>query len=233
MNPIDRINDITTALSQYEGDVNILAEHDPTEIARIAIDCEVKPKDMNRLIGAMIYLKHRLVHKKSRYEAFKAAFPERCICNGDNKTDISKYGSFETTVEPGELLSKATINMKAMRLEESPLYKKIYTFMQGSLFITYAVDRLKVLDEALDIALDPMTPLRDKDRYMKLFLDETRKPENAKGMEVNFNLQSNNISIATVEDKMNTIAQALNHATATEIIDVIQKGRDLNDSGEN
>jgi len=105
------------------------------------------------------------------------------------------------------------------------MYLAVYNLLQNNLYVSYAVDRMQVLDEALNIALDPMTPLREKDRYMKLFLEETRKPTNAKAMEFNVNVQNNNISIANVEDRMNSIAQALNHATAAEVIEIVHKGR--------
>jgi hypothetical protein len=179
---------------------------------------------MPKLIGVMIYIRQRLINKLSRVKAFEIAFPERCIADED-KAHIAAAGNYATKAKPGERLSTSAIDIKAKRLENGRIYNAVYTLLQTNMYISYAVDRMKVLDEALHIALDPMTPLRDKDRYMKMFLEETRKPDNAKAMEFNVNVQNNHINLASVEDKMNTIAQALNHASAAEVIEIVHQGK--------
>ena len=225
--PQDRLLVASAALKEYNPDhLEAIDDIDAAQLASISGDFGLKDEDYPRLIGIMIYIRKRLIEKMSRVASFKVAFPDRCIAveEGDDKKSSN---GFAVNVKPGEPISDSTIVVKSKRLESSKLYVHVYQLLQTNLYISYALDRMKVLDEALTISLDEFTPLRDKDRYMKLFLDETRKPENAKGLEVNFNLQNNSVNLVTVEDKMNTIAQALNHATAGEIIDMIhQPGSD-------
>jgi hypothetical protein len=220
MKPTDRLEATANAIKQFnQTALASIDDYSPDELAKIAADNDIKPEQMPRLIGIMIYMRNRLIEKKSRVKSFEIAFPERCVISG-----ITPGNDFDAGKEVGEALSKSAIDIKAKRLESSKMYLQVYQLLQSNLYVSYAVDRIQVLDEALNVALDPMTPLRDKDRYMKLFLDETRKPEKAKEFEMNFNLQSNHINIASVEDKMNTIAQALNHATAAEVIEMVHQG---------
>ena len=221
MTPTDRLEVASSAMKMYnQAQLESIEDFTPAELAKIAADQDIKPTDMPRLIGIMIYMRKRIVDRLSRSKAFEIAFPERCII-----TDIDVDSKFSTDKQVGDKCATSTLQMKARRLEQSPIYLKVYNLLQSNMYVMYAIERIKVVDEALDIALDPMTPLRDKDRYMKLFLDETRKPEKAKEFEMNFNLQSNHINIASVEDKMNTIAQALNHATAAEVIEMVHQGK--------
>jgi len=225
MKPIDRLELATQAIKQYnQNQVETIEDFSVEDLAKLSADQNIKPEQMPKMIGIMIYIRQRLVNKLSRVKAFEIAFPERCVVNED-KSYIADAGKFSAKGKPGEKLSISSIDIKAKRLENGHMYAAVYTLLQTNMYISYAVDRMKVLDEALTVALDPMTPLRDKDRYMKLFLEETRKPDNAKALEFNVNVQNNNISIASVEDRMNTIAQALNHATAAEVIDIVHKGR--------
>ncbi len=217
MTPNDRLTLASNALAQSPDKSDLTVE----EIAHIAADTDIVDKDYPLLVGTIIYIKKRVAEKTGRVPAFKVAFPERCIYTGE------RDGGYASALTPGDELHKTTIDIKAKRLENSALYKKVYLFLQTGLYITYAIDRMKVLDHALDHIFDDHVADRDKTAYMKLFLEETRKPENAKELEVNFNLTQNNVSIATVEDKMNTIAQALNHASAAEVIEMVhQKEQD-------
>jgi len=219
MTPQERLEVATAAIKQYPDTVlDSIDDYSAEDLARIAGDNNVDVKDMPRLVGIMIYIRQRLVEKKSRVESFKIAFPERCIVTGEGSLTFAPSG------DVGEPLGKSSIDTKAKRLENSSLYISIYSLMQTNLYIMYALDRIKVLDEALDIALDHHTPLRDKDRYMKLFLDETRKPKDAVGMEVNFNLTQNNVSIESVESKLSEIATSLKGATAADVIDAVYIG---------
>ena len=231
MTPSERLETSAKIIQEYNASATVKFDDlTPEELAKMTSETEIKPEQMPKLIGIVIYIRKRLIEKQSRFTSFKAAFPERCVANAD-RMDQSKYGNFATALSPGDPLTKSSIEVKAKRLEADSLYLKVYHLMQHNLYISYAVDRMRVLDEALHIALDDRTPLRDKDRYMKLFLEETRKPENAKQLEFNHNLQSNTVNIASVEDKMNSIAQALQHATAAEVIDAVYTTG--NDDGDN
>ena len=197
---------------------------DPNEILQMSGD--LNSKDYTQVIGCVIYLRKRELEKKSRYEAFMAAFPHRAIASGVERS------AFETELKNGDPLSKSTIGVKAKRLETTTLYKQIHGLLSTSLYVAYAVDRLKVLDEVLDMSLDRGVSDRDRHNYMKLFLDETRKPETAKGFELNLNVTSNTVNIASVEDKMNQIAQAMNHASASQVLDMIDMGKLDGDNSE-
>ncbi len=219
----DKLTMATEAVLRAQ-DLETLDHMNAEEVAKIAADTDIKEDEYDLLAGVIIYVKKRVVEQLSRTNSFEAAFPERCIYKG------AEQGAYDTTLQVGDKLHKTTIGIKAKRLEHSSLYKKVYTLLQTGLYISYAVERMKVLDLSLDRIYDERTADRDRAVYMKLFLEETRKPENAKEMEVNFNLTQNNVSIASVEDKMNTIAQALSHASAAEVIDMVHMVKDEDDS---
>jgi TusA-related sulfurtransferase len=216
MKPNERLEIATQVIEARSQDADILNRD---ELARLAADINIKPDDIPTLAGIIVYIRKRLIEKSSRLKAFKAAFPERCVLTGNKSRQYGRYQAADKVV--GDPLDNSTIEIKAKRLENRDMYKQVYALLQTSLNIVYAVDRLRVLEAALDVALDDATPLRDRDRYMKLFLEETRKSENAQQLELNFNLTQNNVSIQSVEEKMNTIAQAMNHATAGEIVEVL------------
>jgi len=228
MTPEKRLEISAKALIEHNPDhIDSIADISAKDLAKISADMNLKEDDFPKIIGVMIYIRKRLVEKVSRAKAFEAAFPERSVATENDKV-CTEFGK---TAKPGERLHTTTLNVKAKRLEASPLYTHVYQLLQLNLYINYAVDRMRILDEAFSISLDPSVPTRDRAQYMKLFLEETRKPENAKGLEVNLNLTQNNVSIKTVEDKMNTIAQAVSHATAGEVIDALYTKGD--DNGDN
>jgi len=88
------------------------------------------------------------------------------------------------------------------------------------LFAKYFLERGQVLDEALKKIFDDEVKDMAKVQYMKLFLEETRKSDEAKGLEVNvhigeeYNEVSNNIAI---------ISKKLEGLPADKIIDLIEK----------
>ncbi len=218
MNPQERLKAAAQAVKLYNpNQLSIIDDYSVNDLARVAADQDISVNDMPKLVGVMIYMRHRLIEKKSRVAAFKIAFPERCVVAQQDTSN----GKFSTEKEIGEQLSTSAIDIKAKRLESSQMYLKVYQLLQTNMYIAYAVDRMKVVEESLSIALDPLTPLRDKDRYMKLFLDETRKPESAKGLEVNFNLTQNNVTLQSVEDKLGEIASKLDGATAADVINAV------------
>ena len=224
MTPKERLQVTSEALAKYNPDsLEVIEDMSVEDIANVAADIDISPIQTSKLIGIMIYIRKRIIEKKSRYDAFSAAFPERCIA-----TESEGSERYERKTAVGEVLTKSTIDMKAKRLESSSMFLHVYELLQTNVYVAYALDRMKVLDKTLDIAMDDATPLRDRDRYIKIFLDETRKPEAAKAMEVNMNLTSNSVNITTVEDKMNTIAQALNHATAAEVIEIVHREKEEN-----
>lgn len=215
MKPNERLQVITTALAEKDPD-NML---DPEEVAAIASDTADKPE---RIVGVMLYVKYRLVHKMSQTKAFEKAFPERSIATVEDASE-----RFSTTTPIGEKLHRSTLKVKAQRLEASKLYKKVFTLLQTSLYVAYATDRLLILDEAFQIAMDNSASLRDRDRYMKLFLDETRKPAEAMKMELHMQVNNNNVTVVDVENKMAKIAEKLDGMSAAKVIDMVH-----NDSRE-
>jgi hypothetical protein len=191
---------------------------EPEELAELIVATEIDEKDAVKLAKIVTFIKQRFVFKKSRREAFREAFPERCVPSGHEGSPHFKAND--------EKLSSSSIDVKAKRLENTPLYKKVLTLLQTNLYISYALSRMEVLDIALDKIKDPYTQDRDKVGYMKVFLEETRKPENVKGMEVNVNLQQNNVSLNVVEEKLSTIADRLVGANADHIIEALNTKAD-------
>jgi len=185
-------------------------EIDPNELATIAADIRLKPGEMRRLAGILVYIRKRMLEKKSQIESFRIAFPERSVG------------------EDGKELKDSTIATKAQRLESMKIYRDTLVLIQAPLHVAYIYDRFRVLDEALKLSLDNSVPTRDRYNYMKLFLDETRKPDEAKGMEVNVNLTQNNVSIRSVEQHLGDIAKKFKEidASAEGIIDAITVNRD-------
>ena len=217
----DRLLLAAEAIKAHNSDQqDIIEDIDAEDLARIANDFEIKPKDYHKLIGTMIYIRKRETERLPRSAAFKAAFPKRSIALPEEelKTTLTVY---KTTAAPGEELSNSTLNVKAKRLENSDLYLKVFQLLQTNLYMSYAVSRMKVLDEALSNIFDPGIAHRDKGVYMKIFLEETRKPENAKQFEFNMNITNNDISVVSIEDKMATIANSFKNASASEIIEAI------------
>jgi len=220
MTPQERLTIAATALTEYNPEhISSIDDMTPEDLAKISSDFGLKETDYPKLIGTMIYIRKRLIEKKGRVYSFKAAFPERCIAV-EHSRDTSQYA---TTAEPGEALTDTTVDIKAKRLENSQLYIHVYQLLQTNLYINYAIDRMKVLDEALDKCLDPMVADRDKAPYMKIFLDETRKPEGAKGLEFNLNITNNDVNVISVEEKMTSIANQMKDMNASQIIDMVHQ----------
>ena len=219
MTAIERLEISSRALKEYNPDqLSAIEDISVEDLAKLSADYGLREQDYPKLIGVMIYIRHRLVEKEGRIKAFKAAFPERSIATAaDGGTEFGR------TAELGEPLHNTTIDIKAKRLEASRLYLHVYQTLQTNLYINYAVDRMRVLDEALSKSLDPDVADRDKAPYMKLFLDETRKPEGAKGLEFNLNITNNDLSVVDVEARMTDIAKKLEGSTAAQIIDAVDR----------
>ena len=221
LEPKERLEIAAKAIHSLHPELVEELDTTPEELARIAADLEIRADQYDRLLSTMIYFKQRVVHKKSKTEAFKIAFPERCyVSDEDVYSGQKEVTTFQTDLKPGDPLPKATLVVKAKRIEASKLYTKIYELMNQNLYVTYAIDRMKVLDAALDIALDESASIRDRDRYMKLFLEETRKDDKMKSLEAVANITVNNVSVVQIEDKLNKLAEKLDGMSAGEIIEV-------------
>jgi hypothetical protein len=167
------------------------------ELEMLVLDCNVKPSEYEKTIRTIVYAKHRLIYRKSRVEAFKIAFPER-------------YKSSS---------NRNTIETKARRVEEYKVYKRIVSLVSASMYVSYMADRFMVLDLALEKIYDKRTKDRDRIEYMKVFLQETRKPEEMKGLEVNINV--NNVQINRIEEKMNEISSKLEGLSADKVLEIM------------
>ena len=195
---------------------DLVGEVEPEELVDILSQTDIDPKDMSKLAGTIVYIRKRFIEGKSRVESFKAAFPSRSVPSGSNN------GRFEQT-EPDKL-GYSTIEVKAKRLEQSRIYKKVVVLLQTSLYVSFALERVQVLDQLLDRL--PEANDRDYAALAKVFLDETRKPEGAKGMEVNVNVQNNEVNLVNVEKKLEAIADKMVGHTAEYVIEAL----DHNDS---
>ncbi len=189
---------------------------DANELVEIMQHAEIHPKDADKLASTVVYIRKRFIEKQSRYVAFKKGFPERCIPQENTTTPYPN-----TTGE----VSRTAIEIKAKRLEQSQIYKKVVALLQTNLYIGYAMERMQVLDEALQLSLDQDVSHRDKAPFMKIFLEETRKPLEVKGMEVNMNF-GEETTLKSIEEKMSIINSKLDGKSAEEIIDVLAMDKD-------
>ena len=206
------------AVERYGGQV------DKDELLRFSEATSIT--DMDRLAGVILYARYRLVDRMGKLEAFRRAFPERCY----KRANSGAYDNPDKAI--GEPLDPSTIMVKANRIESSQTYNTIIGLLAVGLHTYYMVERLQILEKAFEIAMDDDTSHRDRHNYMKLFLEETRKPDESKGIEVNFNLTQNNISIRDVEEKLDNIAgQLLSRGSdAAEIIDVLTVNKEENNT---
>jgi hypothetical protein len=190
-----------------------LNEVEPEELVEIMLHAEIQPKDMDKLAGTVVYIRKRFIEKVSRYLAFKVAFPERCIPQ-ENASNVP----FPNTT--GEV-SRTAIEIKAKRLEQSQIYKKVVALLQTNLYISYAMQRMAVLDKVLDRVMSDDISNRDLAPLAKTIIDATAKPEEAKGMEVNVNFGDGTTTLKSVEEKLSDISKKLEGKSAEEIIDVL------------
>ena len=194
---------------------NLIDDLEPDELVHISQ--EIGSFDFKKVSKIVAYIRKRQIDKCSRVEAFKYSFPERCLVSDPDK------GRFETEREIGEPLPNRTVELKAKRIENSNLYKSIMIVMNTSVYAVFALERIDVLQKALEKINDPNVNDRNKVEYMKTFLQETRKPEKAQELEVNFNLQQNDISIEQINNKLEDISSKLLNSSAGSIINLLDK----------
>ena len=205
MNHIERI-------AQIVSKAGLLNEVEPDELIEIMNHAQVEDKDLDKLPGIVVYIRKRFIEKNSRYAAFKIAFKDRCIPQEDTTTPFPN-----TTGE----VSRTAIEIKAKRLEQSQLYKRVVTLLQTNLYISYAMSRFQVLDRILERCMSDDISNRDLAPLSKTFLDSTAKPEGAKEFEVNINLGEGAETMKSIEEKLNDVAKLMKGKSANEIIDVL------------
>jgi len=157
---------------------------------------------VEKAMRAMAYIRLRDFEGYTRVDAFKKVYPDRW--------------------EPGD--TDKAIGARARRIEDTAIYKKIILEMQMNFYNIFAVERVHVVNEALKRAYDRNISEKYNFEYMKLFLESTRKPDEAKGLEVNVNIESGGISIADVEERLNLIANKLDGNNQGDIVDAILIG---------
>ena len=234
---IIRKDNIPKELERYRHIIDTLKDNIPEEYLDFdlyelyTIENRTNAKDIKKLIQIMVYIDCRFNSKMSKVEAFKIAFPERCVVSDESKRgryvthNIDDAGKYEYDKKVGEPLSNITIKLKANRLENSVLFKSIYAIIHSSLYIAYAIDRIRVLDRALQKSMSDDVADRDQVQYMKLFLEETRKPNEVEAGNMIANIQINNTNIETIENKLSDIADKLSNMSADKIIDVISENK--------
>lgn len=217
MEVVDKLKVATDILNE----TGLVKEVEPDEVVQFAN--EVGSNDFKKVAKIISYIRKRQIEKKSRIEAFKHAFPERCIATEPERGKFRKKDG--STREVGEPLPNKTIEIKAKRIEDSRMYKAIMTLLHTSLYATFALDRLNVLSKALEKINDEKLKEHYRIEYMKIFLQETRKPEKAKDFEVNVNIQQNNISVAQIDKKLDEISEKLINVDAGSIIELLEKDK--------
>ena len=199
--------------AQAVSKAGVLNEVEPSELVEIMQHAQIEPKDMDKLASTVVYIRKRFIEKNSRYAAFKVAFRDRCI------PQVDSNAPFPNT-NPGEV-ARTTIEIKAKRLEQSQLYQKVVALLQTNLYISYAMDRMAVLDRVLGRVMSNDISVRDLGSLSKTFLEETRKPDSAAGMEVNINFGEDEGTMKSIEEKLSDVAKLMAGKDANEIIDVL------------
>jgi len=155
-------------------------------------------------VSAMAYIRLRDMEGYTRVDAFKKVFPGRW----DN-TDTDR-----------------SIGARARRLESTDTYKKIVLELQMNFYNMFAIERVAVVNESLRRAYSKDIGEKYNFEYMKLFLESTKKPEDAKMFEVSVNVNSGGVSINDVEAQLNHIANLLDGKSQGDVVDAILIGSD-------
>ena len=166
------------------------------------------------------YIKLRENMRLGRIAAFMMAFPERSVYSGSNKAGFKAHEDKKI----GDLLGYTTIESKAKYVEISKIYNVVKESLMIGTHLTFAFDRMRVLDKALDKIFDNDVNDRDKGVYMKLFLEETKKPESLKKIEHTYEMGDNFKEYA---DKLDNIAGKLAGMDGADIIDAIVVGNQI------
>ena len=182
---------------------------DKEEIIRIAQIIKeklgLKELDLVRIYGMIIYMDYRFNFGKPREFAYKKAFPENCF--------TKRKGIIEE-------LSEASIINRARQLENNEIFKLLYNMMSASMYIYFANERLELLKYVYDKAFDKKMSDRTRIEYIKVFLEETRKPDEFKNnLELNVNIEEiNQVELNTI----NQLSQKLEGVDADSIIKLLE-----------
>ena len=207
-------------IAQIVSKAGLLNEVEPEELVEIIQHAQIEDKDLDKVPGVVVYIRKRFIEKNSRYAAFKVAFRERCIPQEDSNAPFPNTS--------GEV-SRTAIEIKAKRLEQSQLYKRVVTLLQTNLYISYAMSRFQVLDKVLERCMSEEISNRDLAPLSKTFLDATAKPEGAKEFEVNINLGDGAETMKSIEEKLSDVAKLMKGKSANEIIDVLALPTEVSD----
>ena len=160
---------------------------------------------VEKAVKVMAYIRLRDFEQYTRADAYRKVYPDRW-----EKTDTNK-----------------DVASRARRLETTDMYKKLIMELQMNFYSVFAVERIHVVNESLRRAFDTDISEKYNFEYMKLFLESTRKPDEAKQYEVNMNIKTDGVSIKDVEAKLDNIAAKLDGASQDDIIEAILLPKDL------
>jgi len=217
MQPQNIIEQISAVNNELKEKNRYYIPVDPQEAYDLIVgskQVDINPNNIRKVLKIQNYIFFRVNLGLNRVESFKRAFPDRCVIGAK-----SHIGSYQSMKDIGEPLSESTIHVKAKRLENTLLYKKIFSVYAYSMHVAFATDRFRVVQAALEKSLDDEVNDRDRVQYMKVFLEETRAPEEKQeGIVINVGGES----ISKLEDKLAQIAKKLEGKSAQEILDVIE-----------
>jgi len=202
-------------ISSVVKEAGLIDEIEPAEILSLASD--IGSDDYHKIIKTVLYVRKRFIERRGRVESFKYAFPEMCVV-----TDPNKAREWGVNKNEGDELSKSSIEIKAKRLENSKIYKSIVALLTTSTYTMFALERIKVLELVTKKIFSDKMSERDRAKYVEIFLNETRKPQDDKGIEVNIDLR-NNSDITEINDKLDKIASKLQGVSADKIIELVAK----------
>ena len=156
---------------------------------------------VEKAVRVMAYIRLRDFESYTRVDAFKKVYPERWT---EADTDTA-------------------IGSRARRLETTDTYKMLIMELQLNFYAIFAVERVHVINESLKRAFDNNVSEKYNFEYMKLFLESTKQPEETKST-VDVNINSSGVSIKDVETQLAGIAEQLQGASGSDIMDAVLIG---------
>jgi len=146
-------------------------------------------EDAEKRLRILVYIQQRKIQKLPKWKAYLTAF--------NNK--------LEDRVKE----NKNHLSALANSLENTKRYKELAFILHANIFTSFIFDRYRVLNEVKEVALSQDVATRDKIEASKVFLQETRLPDD-------FNkdkLDDNDIKIIkAIKENLTQKAKELNNS---------------------
>lgn len=175
---------------------NNIEDIDPTELKDIGDRVLTNYKDLAKLAKILLYIKYRFALEYNRADAYRKTFNEQL----------------------SEIRDDKEANRRAKLLENSALFNKIYRLFGISAYVAFAFERIEVLREAYRISMDNTVNIRERSKYMDIFLKYTDKPEEGKVIEDTSRVNESNEEIKEMKKMLKKVANKLDGVSAEGLL---------------